>query len=48
MGLLVPDMLDNKTEAHMAFSVRLIALGWGFAGAMCGLWFLTLALGRIF
>jgi hypothetical protein len=48
MGLFVPDMLDNETEAHLALSVRLIAYGWGFAGVMCGIWFLTLILGRIF
>lgn len=37
MGLFVPDMLDNKTEAHIAASVRLACVGIGVGFALTGL-----------
>jgi len=35
MGFLVGDQIDNKTEAHVAMSVRIAAWGLGL-GALIG------------
>ena len=37
MSLFVPDMLDNKTEAHLAASVRIAAIGIGAGFLLVGL-----------
>jgi len=37
MSFLVPDMIDNKTEAHLAQSVRLACIGIGAGFVLAGL-----------
>jgi len=37
MGLFVGDQLDNKTERHIAVSLRLACLGIGIGGLLAGI-----------
>ena len=37
MGLLVGDMIDNKTERHVAVSLRIACIGIGVGALLTGL-----------
>lgn len=46
MGLFVPDMIDNKTEAHVAISIRVAAFGIGVGSVLAGLGFIFWGLSK--
>jgi len=47
MGFLVGDQIDNKTEAHVAASVRVAALGVVAGGVGFGLGWLLWGLSKL-
>ena len=48
MGLFVGDQIDNKTERHIARSIRLLAVELGFGAILVGAGVLLWGLSRIF
>ena len=47
MGLLVGDQIDNKTEAHVALSVRLAGFGVLVGGVGFGIGWLLWGLSKL-